>query len=1127
MLLIIRGKVCPLCRLLPVKMLGTMKFAAILLAGIFFVNAKSFSQNVTISGKDLTCKQIFATIEQQTSFAVVCDNSLLSRIKPVSINVKNISVSEILDRCLKGTGLTWSIRNNVIVIKKEDGNHSPKEQMIPQEIISGIVRDENGTDIEGASVFIKGNDVQKGIVTNAKGEFSLENIPPGSYTLEISIIGYNKYEKKITVNGPVSRLAVTLLPSVNSLTETVVVAYGTQKKTDLTGAVSSISANDLNNRPVTNVTNALQGTMAGVIVVENNGQPGRDEGTINIRGIGTLGKLDNSAPMVVVDGLISSLKDVNPNDIEHISVLKDAASAAIYGSRAANGVVVITTKRGQKGHLQVHYDAYAGKQKAIRLPDYLPSWQQATLYNEALKNEGAYVRWTNTDIRQFKDGSDLTGAHPDTDWLRKFYAGSGVQQNHYLSLTGGDDKAQYLFSLGYFDQNGIVPHTDNKKYSTRFNINAALSPKFSINANLGYIYAPFEEPASAYFGVPAFSEMISQIYRVSNTVPYKYANGYYGYVGDGNPMAWLESGSLNKARNHTLAGNVNADWEFVKGLHFKPNFGYRLNMIQGELFVKDIQFYDYLTGAPTKYQGPNNLTNTAESATYTNLQALLEYQKDIALHHFKLLAGYSQEYQRYTSDTLYRQGFLNNIITQINAGPAAGQTNAGSANELALQSVFGRLNYDYNEKYLLEANLRYDGSSRFAPANRWGLFPSFSAGWNIAGEDFFEKMQSIINSLKLRGSWGMLGNQAVVGNYPAIATVSPGLNYSFGQAIAAGIAPVVGANPNITWEATTTYDVGLDATFLKNKLTVTADYFVKNTNNVLLQLPIGAPYSLTAPYQNAGAVTNKGWEFAIGYRNRVHEFSYYVNMNAAFIKNEITDLKGSGPYINAGTFQQVGYPVNSLYGYISEGIFQTKDEIAKHATQRGGVIAPGDIMYKDINNDGVIDGKDRVYLGSYFPKMTYGLNGGISWKGVDVNFFFQGALGVKNYVQANMLGEVGANVNKPTTIFLDRWTPANPTATFPRLWISYTNNDPARTPSSFWVKNASYLRLKNLQIGYNIPDVLTQKIGIRHFKIYYSGQNIWTISKFYKWVDPEAPVGESGYTYPQVLINTIGVNVTF
>lgn len=994
--------------------------------------------------------------------------------------------------------------------------------------IRGKIIDAQGP-IPGVSITLKGTKI--GSSTDANGLYSIK--VPEKGILVFQMLGYQSQE--IPVNSK-QLINVTLVEDNQQLSEVVVVGYGTQKKANLTGSVATVDAKQLENRPVTNLTNAIQGTMPGVTVTQNNGQPGKEGSSIRVRGIGTL---NNSDPVVVVDGVISSMNDVNPEDVENISILKDAASAAIYGSRAANGVVLITTKKGKAGQTKISYNGYIGKQSATALPDYLPSWDAAILYNQALKNEHKPLRYTDAEIQKFRDGSDPLN-YPNTDWLGLFYDGSGLQQNHYLNLNGGTDKTQYAFSLGVLDQDGLVKGTNTKRYTSRLNLSSTVSEKLKVNASLAYTRGEIEEPQSSYVGAPEFSQIVRQINRIAPMVPYKDQNGHYGYISDGSPMAWLESGSYNRELSHYLFGTVNADWEIAKDLHFKPMLATIVTINKNKKFINDIQYYDRVTGEPSMYQGPNNLTDQNYQNSVTTLQATLDYAKSFNKHNFKALAGYSQEYTKYDWDEGYRRDFLNNNLGELNAGPIAGQRATGYAYELALQSVFGRLNYDYDGKYLIEANLRYDGSSRFADGNRWGIYPSVSAGWNLDREAFFEPLKAVVSSLKLRGSWGNLGNQNVTKlnddypesypYYPYIATVSSGQDYVFGGAspvIATGISPVNGANMAIQWEKTTETGIGFDAGFLSGKLTFSADYFNKKTNNILLSVPVGEVYGLNAPVQNAGAVRNRGFEFVASYQNSAGDFEYNISANAAFIKNEITDLNGTGPIIDGGTFRDVGYPINAFYGYIAEGIFQSQEEVDAHATQSGGEIGPGDLKYKDVNQDGVINGDDRTYLGTYFPKVAFGLNLGGSWKGIDLTLFFQGAAGVDNYIQGIMLGQVSSSTGKPTSALSDSWTPENTSASMPRLWSTFTQNDPGRNPSSFWVKNASYIRLKNLQLGYTLPKRWTDKIGTDRIRIYYSGQNLFTASSFYKWVDPESPQGASGYDYPQVKINTIGLNVTF
>lgn len=923
-------------------------------------------------------------------------------------------------------------------------------------------------------------------------------------------------------------MTIKLAPAVNNLNEVVVVVgYGTQKKVNLTGAVTGVTSAQLENRPVTGLTNALEGTMSGVTVVSNNGQPGKDAGSINIRGLGTL---NNTNPMIVIDGIISTPTDmnaINSEDVDNISVLKDAASSSIYGSRAANGVIVVTTKKGKKGTSQITYSDYFGKQSATELPDYLPSWQAATLYNEARVNEGGTALYTPVQIQTFKDGSDPIN-YPNTNWLGLFYKGSGFQQNHYLGVNGGTDKTQYAFSLGYFDQDGITQKTNTQRYTTRLNLNTKVNDKLSAYANISYTFQPLTEPQASYPGVPAFSQVIRQINRISPIIPFKYANGDYGHISDGNPLAWVNSPSFNDQNAYNLQGIAGVDWEIVKGLHLKPSLAYKLTQNENDNFVSSIQYYNP-DGSTSGQANISNATDTYNRTTIITPQAILDYGLTVGDHNFKALAGYSQEYTSYYTLSGYRQGFLNNALSDLNVAPTTGETSTSDSYEIGLQSVFGRVNYDYKGKYLLEGDIRDDGSSRFAPGKRWGIFPGASGGWRISEEDFFSPLRSAVQNLKLRGSWGQLGNQNIGSIYPYIPTVSAGQNYPFGGVVVGGVAPVNGANTAITWETTTETDLGLDADFLNSKMSFTADYYIKNTTGILYNLPVGATYGLNAPVQNTSSVQNKGWEFGLAYHNKSGDFSYGVSGNVSFVKNAVTSLgPSSSPVISGATITKVGLPINSFWGYQTTGIFQTTAQVTSHATQNlGGPTGPGDLIYKDQNGDNKIDGNDKVYLGSNFPKTTFGLNINFGWKEFDLTAFFQGAANVKNIISGAMLGQNGNAVGKPTSALLNSWSPSNTGADFPRLWINYRQNDPGSNPSSFWVRNASYVRLKNLQLGYSLPQKWADVLHVKKLRVYYSGQNLLTFTSFYKWVDPEAPLGESGYDYPQVKVNTIGLNVTF
>lgn len=1133
------------------KISCTQLMFLILFGGISYANSSNaqvnLHQRVNITESNTPLAELLGKLEKMTGVKFVYSRNVVNVNQKVSVTAYHESLGNLLKNLLNDHGIRYEVINDRIVLSPAfTDNTSIVTTKIDPDItrswfsvklaleIHGKVADDKGNPVIGATIRVKGT--TSGTATDAQGNFALE--VPDNATLIVSSLGY--ITKDVQVTGQ-ENLTIVLQTSSTELNQLVVVGYGIEKKADLTGAVASVSQKQLENRPVTSISAALEGTVSGVTVQQTSGQPGRDGGTVTIRGLGTL---NNTNPMIVVDGMIvASMDDINPNDIASITVLKDAASAAIYGSRAANGVILITTKKGKKGSIQVQYNTYIGKQSPTALPDYLPSWEAATMYNEALQNEGQPAAYTAQQIELFKNGTQPY-AYPNTNWLGLFYQGSGIQESQYVSVNGGSDKTQYMASFGYLNQQGIVKKTKAQHYDFRINLNTQVTKRLSAFANVAYSYDPFEEPASSYPGVPQFSQVLRQINRISPVIPYKYANGDYGYIADGSPMAWLNSPSFNRMNPSTFRGNIGADLEIVKGLHFMPSFSYQLQTNYNKQFVSAIQYYTP-QGQPSFNQGPNNVKDHYDQASVVTLQGLLQYEKSLGDNHFKILGGWSQEYDGYNQLEGYRQNFLNNSLSDLDAASTSGQTSEGYSTEVTWMSYFGRLNYDYKGKYLLEANLRYDGSSRFDTANRWGLFPSVSAGWRISNENFFQPLTPIISNLKIRASWGQLGNAQIGGNitvsnelasdYGYITTVSSGQNYVFGgtsPSIAAGVAPVYGANPNLKWETTTESDLGIDAGFLDDKITLTADYFIKNTTNILISVPVGAPYGLVAPTQNAGAVQNKGVELSVGYHDKKGAFSYGITGNVSFIHNEVTSLANTAPIISGGTIIKVGLPIHAFWGYVAQGLFQTPEEVSKHAKQSGGVIAPGDIMYKDISGpdgtpDGVIDGFDRTYLGNSFPKVAFGANITLGWKGIDFTAFLEGKAGVKNYVSGIMLGQVSNGAGKPTAAMLNAWTPQNTNASFPRLWNNYTQNDPSTNPSSYWIRSAAYLRFKDLQVGYTIPEALIKRVGIQRLRIYYSGQNIFTITQFYKWVDPEAQTGDNGYYFPQVKVNSIGLNVTF
>ena len=1103
---------------LALKKLLLMTKLTLLLIFLSFIQAiavDSYAQMTRLSLKidAQPLEKVLEEIEDESEFFFLYNKDLIDVEQKVSVNVQNETIKAILDGVLQGKDIAYTVYDRQIVLSNVD----VIEKMVAQQkSVSGKVTDSSGSPLPGVTVVVKGT--TQGTITDVDGKYTLTHIPDDA-TLQFSFVGMRTQE---IIVGNQATLNVEMKVDAIGLEEVVAIGYGVQKKVNLTGAVSTVDTDELESIPTTNISSLLQGRMAGVTVTVNNGQPGRDEGTIRVRGIGTLG---NSNAMVIVDGIVGYMNDINPSEIESISILKDATSAAIYGSRAANGVILITTKSGKSGGITAHYKMDFGKQTMTSEPDVLDSWQSSTLYNEALVNEGKSRKYSDEEIQKFRDGSDPE-QYPNTDWLDLFWQGNGIQQNHFFDVSGGNEKTQSYLSMGYVSQNGLVEGTSLERYTTNFKIDNQLTAHIKLSAKLSYSQERFKEPISNIhsldFGFLNFSAR-----QIGRVVPLK-INGYYGYSDEGNPVAMLKSGSHNFNITHHLSGIYQADVEIFKKLHIKPLLGYTTEIIRRKSRVNDVQYYNPYTGEPTVWQGPNRVASSNNMSDNLTMQILLQYDKTFGDHGLNFIGGYSQEH--YKTNYLYgmRYGYLNNALDQLDAGPVSGQQNSGNTAEYALQSLFGRINYSFKEKYLLEGVIRDDGSSRFASSNRWAVFPSFSVGWRMSEEPFFEPIKNVVLDLKLRGSWGQLGNQDI-GYYPYQATIITGQNYTFGGQSVDGISPVKGVNRDIKWETTTSTNFGLDAVLINGMITFTGDYFIRNTDDILLSLPVMASFGLDAPVINAGSVENKGFELTGGYHLKKSDFTFDVNANVSFIKNKITSLAGTGPFPSGFTIQSVGLPINALYGWVADGLFQSQEEIDNHADQSGmgGPVAPGDIKYKDLNSDGVINGNDRQYLGNYYPETTFGVNISAAYKGFDATLFIQGAADVKSYVADRILGSLYDKNGQPTSIWLDRWTPTNTDASFPRVWNSYTQNNPQNTPSSFWVHDASYVRLKNIQIGYTLPEKVLNSIGIQKIRIFWTGNNLLTFTNFYDWVDPESPLGGTNWTYPIVKVNSIGLNLTF
>lgn len=986
--------------------------------------------------------------------------------------------------------------------------------------LTGVVKSETGEGLPGVNVVIK--NTNRGTTTDANGRYSL-SIPvsqanESAIKVVFSFVGYQNQEVSV---GTQSTIDVVLIPDQKSLNEVVVVGYGTQKKVNLTGSVSTVSAKEIENRPITQASQALAGLVTGVVVSQGSSQPGNDGTGITIRGVGSYGA--GGGPLILVDGLATSINDVDPNNIKSISVLKDAASASIYGSRAANGVILIETKRGQSGKLQVSYNNYFGWQRPTQLPDFVDSWEYAQLRNEANANAGLSPSYTAAEIEKFRNQSDPDN-YPNVPHLKNLLnSGSGFQTSHSVNLSGGTDRNRYIFSTSYLSQDGIVAKNGYTRYNFLINNDSKINDKLTLRVGAQGYTAENHSPRQYDGGM---NSMINFAVREGPIYAGLKSDGTYGYQDNYSPEAWLSSNSFYKGTNKYFLGSGELIWEIIPGLNLSGKAGYNTWSYYNKDYASDFQFN------ANKYVGPNNLSVSSGQGEQITLQSLLTYTKAIQNHTFTVLVGTSQERYNDSYITGYRKSFPTALLYELNAGSATGMSNSGSASAWAIQSFFGRVNYSFKDRYLFEGNLRADGTSRFPAKGRWGYFPSFSAGWRISEEAFMKGLSNVDN-LKLRASWGQLGNQNV-GTYPYQNLVDLGQNYSFGGTLATGAATTRLSNPDITWETTAVTDIGLDGTFWKGKLDLVLDYFDKRTTGVLYTIATSSVLGLGTSAVNIGSVRNNGFEAIITYRGSTKGFRWSVSPNFSYINNRITELaNGLQQNINSGLF--VGQPIGVIYGYQADGLFTSTDDISKYAKQPYSA-EPGFVRYKDISGpngvpDGVVDATyDRKVIGNTNPKITFGTTLTGNYKGFDLSILVSGLAGYQKQIGSYSAFAFynGGQIQRWQAD--NRWTTANPdpNAKYPKLTSLQAGSGTIQT-STFWNRDGSFARLKNLQVGYSVPTTLLQKYKIMRLRVYFSGQNLFSLNHFYKGWDPEMsnPTGDGSTFYPITKVYTFGLNLTF
>lgn len=1109
------------------KLIGLFMFAALLQ-----VSASSYSQNtrLNLSGENLTLSEVFELIESQSEFSFIYNLSQIDLSKRVDVEFKNEKVESILDKVTQGTNITYTVKNRLIVIH-EAGESSVIEGSEAQQekAVTGKVTDKAGLPLPGVTVVIKGTTI--GTITDMNGSFNMSNVNENS-TLKFSFVGMRSIEILV---GDQSVINISMTEETIGIEEIVAVGYGVQKKVNLTGAVTSVNIEKLENRPITNASQALQG-VSGLYVNQAGGQPGKDAATLRIRGQGTL---NNNNPLVLVDGIEYSLSDVNPSDIESISVLKDAASASIYGNRAANGVVLITTKKGSEGVKRIEYNNYFGLQRATYLPDVVKDPVLfMELRDQAQRNAGrATVDYGTAVIEEYRQGM-LTDpyTYPNNDWLDIMFDDALIHE-HNLRFTGGVDKINYTLSLGYLDQDGVLMGTNSNKLSFRSNVNFKMTENITIGSDFSATHRYVHEPSTT---AGSMMEMVfkAQAFHPTYLEDGRYADTWVRSPGHNvfrHPIVWAKEGYLDSKNLRTLA-SIYTDIKLPFGFSYHAKAA--LNSLNGfqKRFVPDIYMYQNKTFAPKRvdYYTDNknrHVRNVDEEALDITLFHTLNWAKLFNdKHEVSALLGssYEQFDNRFFNATI--EGFLGNNLHEINAG-STNPSVAGTSSKNILIGAFGRVNYNFQQKYLFEANFRYDGSSRFAQGNRWGFFPSFSAGWRLDQEDFLENTDWI-SGLKVRASYGTLGNERI-GNFRYINLINAGLDYYFGNSVVPGAAITSYNDPNITWETTSILNFGIDGVFFNDKLSSTIELYDKRTMDILRTVNLPAQVgSLSGPVMNVGTVSNKGVELSITHINRFNDFSYRIDFGVNYNINEVVDLNGQ-EILSTGfsgqtspTIIKEGYPIDSYFILESDGIFQSQEEINNSPFQNI-TTKPGYLKYKDQNGDKVINADDRVIIGGALPDYTYDFTLNLTYKNFDLMAFFNGVQGVSTYPSRIIAVPFWFGTSVTQEWVNNSWRPDRTDAKLPILTTYEESQSDNFAYSDFWLLDASYLRLKNLQLSYKFSNELVKKFGLSDLVLFVNGQNILTLSKM-KDFDPEKNIkGNDYYEYPSIKTYSAGINVKF
>lgn len=1132
----------------------TMKLTAVLLLAVTqsVMSADVYSQKITLSRHNITLETVFDEIHKQTGYLFLYTRQQMKKARPVSLEVKDATVKEVMDRCFAGQPLTYSIIENTVIVEPLPANPGRKpvplkRSAIQQTAVSGQVTDaETGEPLPGVSVILKGT--ASGTATGEDGRYSLDIPGPGS-VLVFSFLGY--VSREVTIYGQPS-VSIQLVQDVLGLEELVVVGYGAVKKSDLTGSVATVDGEDIKKLPVTTLDQGLQGLASGVQVTQNSGSPGGGV-SVRIRGVGSLG---NNDPLYVIDGFPTSrnaLQNLNPNDVESVEVLKDASAAAIYGTRASNGVVIISTKRGSAGKTTIQFDSYWGIQQR---PD---QYEMAHVTEFA----GLAVQVGDAENEVILEAWRNPGSLRHINWQDEIFR-EALQQSYSLSIAGGNDKTQAALSFGYFDQNGIVKASNFKRYSIRANVDHKIGSRFKVGTSMA---ASLSQKIQLLNSETANEGSLKQILELQpaltagGTDGRVKQDGRYGYwpfsdavpnTAD-NPIARIETFDED-AKVNRIINTTFAELEVIPGLTYKINLGIDYIQNHGFSFIPSYDRGRSSNPAASYDQYQNTRTDYLIENTLT-------YEKQFgSAHDLTVLAGQSGQEWTYRWLSGSASDFVSNELRNIQDGVF--RDASGSQVTQSIASYFARVNYKLLDKYMLTGTVRRDGSSNFGPHNKFGTFPSASLAWRVSDESFLSDA-AWLQDFKIRGSWGQTGNQDIT-PFSYLVTWGSGNNsYIFGEnpAINPGIAPNGLSNPDLKWETSVQTNIGFDAALFGGRVTLVADYYKKESEDILLNIPLPSTSGATSAFRNAGAIQNDGFELSLGYRDAEGDFQWSVNANVTTVNNQVTSLGGGEPIFNVNTrgipafgrfnnftITREGGEIGAFYGWKTGGIFQNQQEVDNHAFQSEQTVA-GDRRFLDIAGppdeegnptgpDGVINDLDRTVIGSPFPDAFIGVNLGGSYKNLDFSLFFNGSFGndILNYSK-NVLENVWydksvgfSNISKD--YYQNHWQGEGTSNSLARPTMDDFNQN--GRVSDHFVEDGSYVRLKNIQIGYTLPRHVTENFWIRQARVYISAQNILTFTG-YSGLDPEigslsneittTAIDVGSYPLPKVVL--CGLDMTF